>query len=66
NTTPSVIVPVKVKCPECDANFEAPSDVMKGEVLSCPDCGLELEVGIIEADGVQVKKLQRAGEDWGE
>ena len=57
---------LKVKCPECDAQFDAPKDVIKGEVLSCPDCGLELEVSTVESQNVTVKKLQVSGEDWGE
>ncbi len=57
---------MKVKCPECDCEFDAPKDVVKGEVLTCPDCGLELEVVNIDTDPVEVKKMQIAGEDWGE
>ncbi|RLI29415.1 lysine biosynthesis protein LysW [Candidatus Bathyarchaeota archaeon] len=56
----------KVKCTECDAEFEVPDDVVVGEVISCPDCGLELEVVEIEGDTVKVKILQVSGEDWGE
>ncbi|MFQ5762398.1 MAG: hypothetical protein ACE5PO_05115 [Candidatus Bathyarchaeia archaeon] len=57
---------MKAVCPECNANFDAPADVVKGEVLSCPDCGLELEVSEVSGEKVAVKKLQIAGEDWGE
>jgi alpha-aminoadipate carrier protein LysW len=56
----------KVKCPECAAEFEAPDDVVIGEILTCPDCGLELEVTEISGDEVKVKVLQVSGEDWGE
>ena len=56
----------KVRCVECDVEFEVPDDVVVGEVLSCPDCGLELEVTEIKGDNVKVKVLQVSGEDWGE
>ena len=29
-------------CPECDAEFEL-SNVEKGEIVQCPECGVELE-----------------------
>jgi alpha-aminoadipate carrier protein LysW len=35
---------VKAKCPDCDAELDVPADTEKGEILSCPGCGLELEV----------------------
>ncbi len=56
----------KVKCVECGVEFDVPDDVIVGEVISCPDCGLELEVVEIEGDVVKAKVLQVSGEDWGE
>ena len=53
-------------CPDCDAKIEVPDDVMKGEILSCPSCGLELEVTLTEGDCVELKELGIEGEDWGE
>jgi transcription elongation factor Elf1 len=35
---------IGTKCPDCDSELNIPCDVEKGEVLSCPGCGLELEV----------------------
>jgi alpha-aminoadipate carrier protein LysW len=55
-----------VKCPNCDADIKIPSDVIKGEILSCPDCGLEVEVTEIKRDKVEVKVAEIEGEDWGE
>ena len=42
-------------------------DTEKGEILSCPGCGLELEV-IKSASGwcVSLQELTIEGEDWGE
>jgi len=37
-----------------------------GEILCCPDCGLELEVKEIKGDTVEVVKAEIEGEDWGE
>jgi alpha-aminoadipate carrier protein LysW len=52
------------KCPECDANVTVGSDAVKGEILSCPDCGAELEV---KETVPQVLALApEAEEDWGE
>ena len=32
-------------CPDCDAEIEMDEyDVDKGEIISCPECGVELEV----------------------
>ena len=32
-------------CPECEADIEMDEyDVDKGEIISCPECGIELEV----------------------
>ena len=33
------------RCPECDSKIRLdPEDVEKGEILDCPECGIELEV----------------------
>jgi alpha-aminoadipate/glutamate carrier protein LysW len=58
-------------CPDCDAKLEVPADTEKGEILSCPGCGLELEVKKIMRDGkgktcVDLQELTMEGEDWGE
>ena len=54
------------KCPECDAELVIPNDVMLGEILSCLDCGLELEVKQIEGNNIKLQELVIDGEDWGE
>ena len=45
------------ECPVCGAEVEIGSDVVKGELLECDDCGTELEV--VAVDPV---KLQEAPE----
>jgi transcription elongation factor Elf1 len=56
------------KCPDCDSELKIPCDIEKGEVLSCPCCGLELEVKEISDGGafVDLQELVIEGEDWGE
>jgi alpha-aminoadipate carrier protein LysW len=56
----------KATCPDCLAEFDVPEDVMVGEILSCPDCGLELEVSNREGNKIELQKLAIEKEDWGE
>jgi transcription elongation factor Elf1 len=58
----------KAKCPDCDSELNVPCDVETGEVLSCPGCGLELEVKKITGGGeyIDLQELILEGEDWGE
>jgi alpha-aminoadipate carrier protein LysW len=54
------------KCPDCDEELEIPEDVIKGEILNCHSCGLELEVKQISEESVELQELGIEGEDWGE
>ena len=58
----------KTKCPDCESELYVPCDIVKGEILSCPGCGLELEVKKINIGGgcVDLQELTIEGEDWGE
>jgi alpha-aminoadipate carrier protein LysW len=57
----------KAMCPECDAPLEIPNGVVTGEILTCPICGLELEVSQVNANNcVELRELVIEGEDWGE
>lgn len=31
-------------CPECEATIDIEDDVDEGQLLDCPECGVELEV----------------------
>jgi len=33
-----------VICVECEGNVDVADDVIVGEILECPDCGVELEI----------------------
>ena len=53
-------------CPDCDECLSVPDDTEKGEILSCPSCGLELEVVAIKEGSIDLQELTIEGEDWGE
>lgn len=57
---------VKPRCPDCMAEIELPEDVMIGEILCCPDCGLDLEVVKVEGSDVEIQPIAIEKEDWGE
>jgi len=58
----------KPKCPDCSSELDVPCNIEKGEILSCPGCGLELEVKKINGGGecLDLQELIIEGEDWGE
>ena len=58
----------QAKCPDCDSALNVSCDIEEGEILSCPGCGLELEVKKINDGGVciDLQELIIEGEDWGE
>jgi alpha-aminoadipate carrier protein LysW len=51
-------------CPECEAVVSLASGTELGEILVCPDCGVELEVTSL--DPVVLSLAPREEEDWGE
>jgi len=55
--------PFTAHCPECDAELEL-ADVMEGEIVVCPDCGVDLE--IITLDPLKLELAPMEQEDWGE
>ena len=54
------------ECPECGAKFTLPEDVVQGEIVTCPDCGVDLEVVGVKEGKVELKVAEAVGEDWGE
>ena len=50
-------------CPECEGAV-AVSDVERGEIVQCPDCGAELEV--VSVEPVTLALAPEEEEDWGE
>ncbi|MEM3404222.1 MAG: alpha-aminoadipate/glutamate carrier protein LysW/ArgW [Nitrososphaeria archaeon] len=57
---------MKTTCEVCSGAIEVPNDAIKGEIVSCPDCGTEYEVIEVKEGGVSLKPAEEVGEDWGE
>ena len=56
-------------CPECEGVVPVESDAQIGEILVCPDCGIELELKSFDRVGSNAVVLDvapREEEDWGE
>ena len=52
-------------CPECEADVEIDEyDVDKGEIISCPECGIELAV--VGLAPLQLDVATQDEEDWTE
>lgn len=54
------------KCPDCQGEIKVPDGAAVGEIVSCPDCGLELEIKQIDLDRVDLREISIEKEDWGE
>ena len=52
------------ECPECEGAIELSDDLEQGEIVVCPDCGVELEV--LAVDPVKFELAPEVEEDWGE
>ncbi len=52
------------ECPVCAGEVEFPDDAVEGELISCPECGTELE--IISLDPSELAEAPQEEEDWGE
>lgn len=55
---------VAPRCPECDALVIIPGDAMENELLSCAECGVELEIMCL--DPLELELAPEVEEDWGE
>ncbi len=54
----------KVSCPECAAEVMLAENTEVGEIIVCPDCGVDLEVISLQPATIQL--APREQEDWGE
>ncbi|MFC1543231.1 lysine biosynthesis protein LysW [Candidatus Neomarinimicrobiota bacterium] len=52
------------QCPECGFGISIAPDTIKGEILQCGDCGVDLEV--IDLEPVELALAPEEEEDWGE
>jgi alpha-aminoadipate/glutamate carrier protein LysW len=53
-----------VECPECTAEISFIAGTEEGEIIVCPDCGIDLEV--ISLSPAEVAMAPMEQEDWGE
>lgn len=51
-------------CLECAADLGLDESVEEGEIVVCPDCGVELEV--MSVDPISLQLAPEVEEDWGE
>ena len=52
------------ECPECAGSVQFGGKTMKGEIVTCPDCGAELEVTAVNP--ITLELAPKEEEDWGE
>lgn len=55
---------IKVICVECSADIELEQNTEVGEIIVCPDCGVDLEVVSLDPAVVELAPMEQ--EDWGE
>lgn len=49
-------------CPDCEAPLDVEEDeVEEGEVINCPDCGVELEV--VSTNPIEVERIEEEEEE---
>jgi alpha-aminoadipate carrier protein LysW len=53
-----------VTCPECVAEITLDADAEVGEIIVCPECGVDLEIIDLEPATVDLAPMEE--EDWGE
>ena len=53
-------------CIDCGALLEISEDVISGEIIGCPDCGLDYVVVKDDSGLLSLQELTVEGEDWGE
>ena len=54
----------KAECPVCGTEIERAKDTVESELISCEDCGSELEV--VNLDPFELAEAPQTEEDWGE
>lgn len=51
-------------CPECAAEIALDASTEVGEIVVCPECGVDLEVTSLEPPALELAPMEQ--EDWGE
>ncbi len=52
------------ECPVCAAEVEVADNAVASEILTCDDCGAELE--LVKIDPVELAEAPSAEKDWGQ
>lgn len=55
---------MQCECIECAAVITLKPGTVRGEIVVCPDCGVELEV--VDTDPPKLALAPEEEEDWGE
>lgn len=55
---------MSANCPECEGTLTL-DNVVTGEIVVCPDCGVDLEVTSLKP-AVALALAPQEAEDWGE
>jgi alpha-aminoadipate carrier protein LysW len=55
-----------IECLDCGVDIEIPCDSLVGEIVGCPDCGLDYVVMEDDTGRMLLQELNIKGEDWGE
>lgn len=60
------VVKMETECKMCGGDIAVPGDVIQGEIVACPDCGLEFEIQEVNSGNVVLRAAEEVKEDWGE
>jgi alpha-aminoadipate carrier protein LysW len=55
-----------MSCIDCGATIKIPKDAIEGEIVGCPDCGLDYVATKEDSGVLKLQELTIEGEDWGE
>jgi len=53
-----------MNCPECEAKVTLEAGTVSGEIIVCPECGVDLEVISLDPPKLDLAPMEE--EDWGE
>lgn len=56
---------MKYTCIDCGRELEVPEDALEGEIIGCPDCGIDYVVEFVGGE-LMINELTIEGEDWGQ
>ena len=60
----SQAIAITTVCPSCGAEITFDRPPLNGEVITCPECGVELEV--VSTEPLTLEEAPEVEEDWGE